>query len=235
MDLLEYQAKKLFCQVGIPVLPSETITEPRALKQLQIPYPVVLKSQVRAGGRGKAGGIKFVSNTIDAIAAARTIFNLPILGEYPQIILAEAKYESQQELFLSILIDYELQCPVIFGSNCGGMDIDQLKANLCHVHLEGEFSPFLARKLGVKMGLKGKSLIAVSAIVEKMYQLFSSKNLDLIEINPLAIDSQGNLMALDGRISLSDRLISSSPDMLFNESNQFISSMSNLARNNQEF
>ena len=88
MDLLEYQAKELFSQVGIPVLPSQPIEDPRKLKRLHIPYPVVLKSQVRAGGRGRAGGIRFVENTIDAIAAARTIFNLPILDEYPQVLLA---------------------------------------------------------------------------------------------------------------------------------------------------
>jgi succinyl-CoA synthetase (ADP-forming) beta subunit (EC 6.2.1.5) len=72
MDLLEYQAKALFRQMAIPVLPSQRIDNPADLKGLKIPYPVVLKSQVRAGGRGRAGGIKFVENTIDAVAAAQT-------------------------------------------------------------------------------------------------------------------------------------------------------------------
>lgn len=207
MDLLEYQAKQLFHQVGIPVLPSETIAEPRALKQLQIPYPVVLKSQVRAGGRGKAGGVKFVGNTIDAIAAARNIFNLSILGEYPEVILAEAKYDSKQELFLSILIDYEQQCPVIFGSCQGGMDLQSLKANLQQVAVETGFSSYLARTLAVKMGLKGDLLLGVSDIIEKMYRLFEENNLDFIEINPLATDAQGKLMALDGKIATKDENI----------------------------
>lgn len=99
MDLLEYQAKELFRRVGIPTLPSQTIAEPRQIKQLRIPYPVVLKSQVRAGGRGKAGGVRFVANTIDAIAAARSIFNLSILREYPEVILAEAHYNAEREFF----------------------------------------------------------------------------------------------------------------------------------------
>jgi succinyl-CoA synthetase beta subunit len=73
MDLLEYQAKEMFAQVGIPILPSQPIHEPGGLKRLNIPYPIVLKSQVRTGGRGKAGGVKFVANTIDAIAAAHAI------------------------------------------------------------------------------------------------------------------------------------------------------------------
>ena len=203
MDLLEYQAKKLFRQIGIPVPPSETIAEPRELKQLQIPYPVVLKSQVRAGGRGKAGGVKFVANTIDAIAAARTIFNLSILEEYPEVILAEAHYNATKELFLGIVLDYQQQRPVLFGSIHGGMDVDLLRENLQQVVVEAEFSPFLARRLTSLMGLSGELLLSVSEVIGKMYELFQTKNLDLIEINPLGVDAASNLMALDGKISVS--------------------------------
>ena len=214
MDLLEYQAKKLFRQVGIPVLPSETIANPRELKQLQIPYPVVLKSQVRVGGRGKAGGVKFVNNTIDAIAAARRIFNLPILGEYPEVILAEAHYNAQKELFLSIVLDYHRQCPVMFGSIQGGMDIESLVKNLQQVVIEQEFAPFLARSLAVKMGVADELLLTVSKMIEKMYQLFVSKDLDSIEINPLGIDAANNLMALDGKITVNDSALTRHPDLI---------------------
>lgn len=214
MDLLEYQAKKLFRQIGIPVLPSETITEPRELKQLQIPYPVVLKSQVKVGGRGKAGGIQFVTNTIDAIAAARKILNLAILGEYPKIILAEARYNAAKELFLGIVLDYQLQRPVLFGSICGGMDIERLMQNLQRVAIETEFSPFLARRLGSQMGLSGQLLLTVSAIIEKMYELFCTQDLELIEINPLGVDAEGNLMALDGKITINDDAMARHPELV---------------------
>jgi succinyl-CoA synthetase beta subunit len=214
MDLLEYQAKKLFRQIGIPVLPSETIAEPRELKQLQIPYPVVLKSQVKVGGRGKAGGVKFVTNTIDAIAAARTIFKLSILGEYPEIILAEARYNAEKELFLGIVLDYQLQRPVLFGSIYGGMDIERLIKNLQQVVIETEFSPFLARRLSSQMGLSGKLLLTVSAIIEKMYKLFCTKDLELIEINPLGVDVEGNLMALDGKISVNNDALAKHPEFV---------------------
>lgn len=214
MDLLEYQAKKLFRQVGIPVLPSETIASPRELKQLQIPYPVVLKSQVKAGGRGKAGGVKFVTNTIDAIAAARTIFNLPILGEVPEIILAEAQYNAQKELFLAIVLDYRLQCPVMFGSIQGGMDIESLVENLQQVVVKEEFSPFMARNLAVKMGFSGELLLALSNVIEKMYQLFLSQDLDSIEINPLGVDADNRLMALDGKITINDHAYDRHPDLV---------------------
>ena len=116
MDLLEYQAKEWFREIGIPVLPSQRIDRPRDLKGLKIPYPVVLKSQVRTGGRGKAGGVKIVTNTIDAIAAAQTIFNLPILGEFPEVLLAEAKYNSDREFYLAIVIDAVARRPLLLGA-----------------------------------------------------------------------------------------------------------------------
>ena len=211
MELLEYQSKELFRTVGIPVLPSLTLQDPRKIKQLQIPYPVVLKSQVRSGGRGKAGGIRFVANTIDAIAAARNIFNLSILGEYPEVILAEAHYNIEQELFLAIVLDYELQCPVLLGSARGGMNIDSLLANLQQVAVSDRFSLFYARRLAANMGLSGELICSVSNIIAKMYRLFAETDLDLIEINPLGVNNRGELMALDGRITINDNALARQP------------------------
>lgn len=207
MDLLEYQAKELFQQVGIPILPSQAIYDLSELKSLNIPYPVVLKSQVRAGGRGRAGGIRFVENTIDAIVAARAIFNLPIGGEYPEAILAEARYDAQEEFFLAVLLDYHLQRPVLLGSAQGGMDVDTLLQHMKKVVVEEDFSPFYARRLAIAMGLRGKSIQAVSTIVEKMYSLFLDNDLDLVEINPLGVRDGGEVMALDGKIAANDAAI----------------------------
>ena len=214
MDLLEYQAKKLFRQVGIPILPSQTIKDPRQIKQLQIPYPVVLKSQVRAGGRGKAGGIRFVANTIDAIAAARSIFNLSILGEYPEVILAEARYDAHKELFLAIALNYQLQRPVLLGSSSGGMEVKLLLKNLQQVVIETEFSPFYARRLASRMNLSGNLLLSVSKIIEKMYILFQAKDLELVEINPLGVNSEGQLMALDGKMTINQNALSRHPEIV---------------------
>ena len=211
MELLEYQAKELFKTVGIPVLPSLTIQDPRNIKQLQIPYPVVLKSQVRSGGRGKAGGVRFVANTIDAIAAARNIFSLSILGEYPEVVLAEAHYNTERELFLAIVLDYNLQRPVLLGSAWGGMNIDSLLANLQQVVVEDEFSLFYARRLTAQMGLSGQLFCSVSEIIAKMYRLFQERDLGLIEINPLGVNRRGELMALDGRITVDDCALTRQP------------------------
>ncbi len=214
MDLLEYQAKEIFAQVGIPILPSQPIHEPGGLKRLNIPYPIVLKSQVRAGGRGKAGGVKFVANTIDAIAAAHAIFHLPIAGEYPEVILAEARYNPQQEIFLAILLDYHLQRPVLLGASQGGMDVDSLLATMQKVVIEERFSPYLCRQLAVSMGLRGSLIESISQILEKMYSLFVSKDLDIIEINPLGINETGEVMALDGKISVNDAALARHLDLL---------------------
>lgn len=214
MDLLEYQAKELFQQVGIPILPSQTIHDPSELKRLTIPYPIVLKSQVRAGGRGKAGGIRFVENTIDAIAAARAVFNLPIVGEYPDTVLAEARYDAQEEFFLAVLLDYQIQCPVLLGSAKGGMDVETLLQHMEKVVLTGDFSPFHARHLAIAMGLRGELIEAVSDIIEKMYYLFERKDLELIEINPLALSADGRVMALDGKIAANDSALARHPELL---------------------
>lgn len=213
MDLLEYQAKALFREMGIPVLPSQRIDHCRDLKGLKIPYPVVLKSQVYTGGRGKAGGVKFVANTIDAIAAAQAIFNLPIMGQYPEVLLAEAKYDAQQELYLAVLLDRTTRCPLLLGSIAGGSETDLTMKQLQQVQVDQEFSSFYARRLALKMNLRGELIQSVSAIVEKMYRLFVSKDLDLIEINPLGVSRSGDVMALDGKVTVNDEALGRHPDL----------------------
>lgn len=213
MDLLEYQAKEWFREMSIPVLPSQRIDRPRDLKGLKIPYPVVLKSQVHTGGRGRAGGVKFVENTIDAIAAAQTIFHLPILGEFPEVLLAEAKYNSDKEFYLAVVLDAAARRPVLLGSTQGGIDVELAPELLQQVVVEQDFSPFYAKRLTVKMGLQGALIQSVSAIVEKMYQLFVQKDLDLVEINPLGVSPTGELMALDGKVTVNDRAIARHPDI----------------------
>lgn len=204
MNLLEYQAKELFRQMGIPVLPSQRIDHPKDLKWLKVPYPIVLKSQVYAGGRGKAGGVKFVENTIDAIAVAQSIFNLPIMGQYPQVLLAEARYKPDRELYLAVVIDRSSRRPLLLGSQAGGIEIESLLQEIQQVLVDQEFSPFYARRLALMMGLEGELIQTVSSIVEKMYRLFVQKDLDLVEINPLAVSPNGEVMALDGKVIVND-------------------------------
>ncbi|MGB3402964.1 MAG: ATP-grasp domain-containing protein [Microcoleaceae cyanobacterium] len=214
MDLLEYQAKTLFRQMDIPVLPSQRIDQAQDVKRLKIPYPLVLKSQVRSGGRGKAGGIKFVENTIDAVAAAQAIFNLPIINEYPQVLLAEVKYDADQELYLAVVLDPISRRPLLLGSRQGGIDLETNLSGVQQVVVDQEFSPFYARQLMVKMGLQDHLILTVSEIVEKMYRLFTEKDLDLVEINPLGISPNGEVMALDGKVIVNNAALKRHPDLI---------------------
>ncbi len=213
MDLLEYQAKELFRGIGIPVLPSQRIDRPKDLKGLTIPYPVVLKSQVYIGGRGRVGGVRFVENTIDAVAAAQTIFNLPIMGEYPKALLAEAKYDADREFYLAVVLNRSIRRPVLLGSQQGGIDVQAAMDQMQHVVVEQEFSPYYARRLALKMGLQGNLMISVAGILEKMYQLFIQKDLDLVEINPLGVSPSGAVMALDGKVTVNDDALARHPDL----------------------
>ncbi|MEA5575737.1 succinate--CoA ligase subunit beta [Anabaena sp. UHCC 0451] len=211
MDLLEYQVKEWFDKMGIPVLPSQRIDHPTDLKRLKIRYPIVLKSQVHADERAKAGGVRIVETTIDAIAAAQNIFNLPIWGELPEVLLAETKYDAKDEYYLAVVLDTALCRPVLLGCKEPDIDWESPGEKMQYVVVEQEFSPFYARRLGLKMGLQGALMQSVSDIVEKMYQLFVQKDLDLVEINPLAVSASGQVMALNGKVRVNERAINRHP------------------------
>jgi succinyl-CoA synthetase beta subunit len=213
MDLLEYQVKEWFGSIGIPVLPSQRIDHPTDLKRLKIRYPIVLKSQVHAGERAKAGGVRFVETTIDAIAAAQNIFNLPILGELPEVLLAESKYDADQEYYLAVVLDTALCRPVLLGGKEANIDWELAAEKIQHVVVEQEFSPYYARRLALKMGLQGAMMQSISTVMEKMYQLFVEKDLDLVEINPLGVSQSGSVMALNGNVRVNQRAIARHPDM----------------------
>lgn len=213
MDLLEYQVKEWFDKVGIPILPSQRIDHPTDLKRLKIRYPIVLKSQVHADERAKAGGVRIVETTIDAIAVAQNIFNLPIWGELPEVLLAESKYDAQEQLYLAVVLDTAICRPVLLGCKDPDDDGESPGEKMQYVVVEQEFSPFYARRLSLKMGLQGVVMQSVSDILEKMYQLFVQKDLDLIEINPLAINATGQVMALNGKIRVNERAINRHPEI----------------------
>lgn len=214
MDLLEYQVKEWFGKVGIPILPSQRIDHPADLKRLKIHYPIVLKSQVHAAEREKAGGVRIVETTIDAIAAAQTIFNLSIWGELPEVILAESKYDPHQEFYVGVVLDTSVCRPVLIG--CEEANVENWKIlgeKMQYIIVEQEFSPFYARQLALKMGLRGILMQSVSDVIEKMYHLFLQQDLDLIEINPLAVNVNGQVMALNGKIRINQRAINRHPEM----------------------
>ncbi|MEM1427798.1 MAG: ATP-grasp domain-containing protein, partial [Cyanobacteria bacterium P01_H01_bin.130] len=211
MDLLEYQAKALFADHGIPILPSQKIDSVSDIRNLRIPYPVMLKSQVPTHGRGRAGGIRRATNTIDAIAAAQSIFRLPIRGHCPDVLLAESHYAVQRELYLAIILDHNARRPLLLGSAMGGTDADLSPEQVVPILVEDEFSPFYVRRLALGMGLRGALMRTVAAVAEKMYQLFIHRDLDLVEINPLAVGANGEVMALDGKVRINNNALGRHP------------------------
>ncbi|MBE9038138.1 succinate--CoA ligase subunit beta [aff. Roholtiella sp. LEGE 12411] len=213
MDLLEYQVKEWFGKIGIPILPSQRIDHPTDLKRLKIRFPIVLKSQVHGAERAKAGGVRFAETTIDAIAAAQSIFNLPIWGELPEVLLAESQYDANQEFYLAVVLDTAVCRPVLLGCKEANIDWESAGEKMVHVVVEQEFSPFYARRLALKMGLQGTLMQSVSSVVEKMYQLFVQKDLDLVEINPLAVNAADQVMALNGKVRVNERAIKRHPDL----------------------
>jgi succinyl-CoA synthetase beta subunit len=214
MDLLEYQVKEWFGNIGIPVLPSQRIDHPTDLKRLKIPFPIVLKSQIYGGGRLKSGGVRFAETTIDAIASAQNIFNLSIVGELPEVVLAETKYNAEMEIYLAVVLDTAMCRPILLGCREGDIDDWELVGEkMQHIVVDQEFSPFYARRLALKMGLQGVLMQSVSSVIEKMYHLFREKDLDLVEINPLGINASGQVMALNGSVCINERAIARHPDI----------------------
>lgn len=213
MDLLEYQVKEWFGKIGIPVLPSQRIDHPTDLKRLKIRFPIVLKSQVHGAERAKAGGVRFAETTIDAIAAAQNIFSLPIWGELPEVVLAESQYDANQEFYLAVVLDTAVCRPVLLGCKEANIDWESAGERMHYVVVEQEFSPFYARRLALKMGLQGTLMQSVSSVVEKMYELFVQKDLDLVEINPLAVSATDQVMALNGKVRVNERAIKRHPDL----------------------
>lgn len=209
-QLLEYQAKALLESVGIELLPAQSLHSPAEVRELRLPYPIALKSQVRARERARAGGIRFAANAIDAFASARAIFNLAIAGEYPEALLAEACFQSEREYYLAIILDDQLQRPVLAGAL---LDADGRPLHRYRVAVEEEFSPYYARRLSLRLGLAGEEMLAASAIIEKMYRLLVAKDLTRVEIDPLAISQEGQLAILDAKIYVDRRALGRHPDL----------------------
>ncbi|MEO0947577.1 MAG: ATP-grasp domain-containing protein [Cyanobacteria bacterium J06641_5] len=207
-QLLEYQAKELLRSVGVTLLPAQNLHSPAQVRDLRLPYPIALKSQVP--DRDRAGGIRFAANAIDAFASARAIFNLAIDGEHPEALLAEVRFQSEREYYLAVVLDDQLQRPVLVGAL---LDADGQAISCYRVAVEAEFSPYYARRLSLRLGLVGEEMLAVGTIVEKMYRLLVAKDLARIEIDPLAIDRNGELAILDAKVFVDRRALGRHPDL----------------------
>ena len=211
MNLREYQGKELFARYGIPVLPGQVASTPEEARDIasSIAGPVVIKAQVLAGGRGKAGGVKLASTPDEAYDRARDILALTIKGLPVRKALVAQAAEIKRELYLSIVLDRSRKLPLVMFSAEGGVDIEELARTAperivrYHVPLEG-LRAFQARAI-FQPALKDGSLVAqASDILLKLWRVYQDGDCQLAEINPLAITPAGKVLALDAKVILDD-------------------------------
>ena len=220
MNFHEYQAKQLFAGYGIPVPAGHVASTPAeavdAAKSLGA-GPWMVKAQIHAGGRGKAGGVKFCKTTDDVFNAAigmlgtkmATYQSGGVALPVNQVLVTEAG-EIAKELYLSVLVDRGSKSITYIASSEGGVDIETVAAETPHLiqtlnvnFVEG-LQPYQARDVGFALGLNAKQVGQLVKIMTGLYRLFNDKDLALVELNPLAILDSGDLYALDGKVNSDD-------------------------------
>ena len=213
MKLYEYEAKKIFRDIGIPTPLGEVVTSVEEAKRAYVRLAqrsVVVKAQVLVGGRGKAGGIKFASSVEEVESATKTLLGSEIKGERVGAILIEPKLDISRELYLGVTWNRSERSPVVIASSEGGVNIEEVAKTKpdaikrMHVDPEIGFKPFMGRLLASSIGLTGRVLQSFADISSKMYSLFDGFDAELVESNPLALTSQGEIVAADARLNIVD-------------------------------
>jgi len=229
MNFHEYQAKELFAEYGIPVPKGELATT--ADEAVEAAKKVggsqwVVKAQVHAGGRGKAGGVKLAASLDEVHAEADRMLGMSIETYQTaglalpvhSVLIAEAT-DIKKELYLGALVDRAHRAVVFMGSAAGGVDIEQVasktpeKIITAVVDNAAGFMPYQARDIGFGMGLNAKQVGQLTKIMAGLYRLFIDKDISLIEVNPLIIDDKDDLIALDAKLNADDNALFRHPGL----------------------
>ncbi len=211
MNLYEYQGKKIFARYGIPVPRGEVASSPEEARRIaaELGGEVVLKAQVLAGGRGKAGGVKFASSPEEAESVAKELLSMKLKGFKVEKVLVEQKLNIRREIYAGITIDRAEGKPVFMVSGEGGVDIETIaerspeKIFTRHVDPFVGFYPYMARELASELGIERESFKRISEVLLKLYRLFSEKDAQLAEINPLVIADEG-VFAADAKVVIDE-------------------------------
>lgn len=209
-------------QFGIPVPKGRvafTPAEARAIAE-EIGGKVMVKAQVYAGGRGKAGGIKMADTPEEAEKAASRLLGTRMVthqtsaeGVAISMVLVEEASEISRELYISVLVDSTTKLPLMMASEAGGMEIEEVAQaapeKILKVSIDPAigFQPFQGRKLSYGMNLTGKQVAEATRLMTNIYQLFMTKDCSLAEINPLAVAADGRLLALDAKLNFDDNAL----------------------------
>ena len=215
MNFEEWAAKPLLAGFGIAVPPGETAGSPSAARAA-CRGPCVVKAQVPAGARGKAGGIKFASGPEETFQAAEQILGMRIAGHRVKKVLVEQQVSVERELYAAVLNDRASRCPTVLFSPAGGIDIEDAAAaeqsalRSCQVDIRDGLTPDQASALVENSDLK-ISPAAVAETLVSLYSAYRALDAELLEINPLAVTSDSRVIALDCKFVLDDSALKRQP------------------------
>ena len=219
MKLHEYQAKEIFSRYGIPIPRGHVAATPEEAQEATAAMGgrSVVKAQVHAGGRGKAGGVKLAQSPEAAREAAQELLGQSLVtnqtgpeGVPVNSVLVEELADIKQELYAAITIDRGVRGPVMIVCAAGGMDIEEVaESRPADIHTEPidpgmGLMPFQARRLTQRLGIEGASARPAVQILSQLYQVFADHDCSLVEINPLIVTGDGGVVALDAKMDLED-------------------------------
>lgn len=230
MKIHEYQAKELFDRFEIPIPRGQvsfTRKEAREVAESLGTYPVVVKAQIHAGGRGKGGGVKLAHSSEEAEVLAGEMIGMKLVthqtgpeGKEVHKLLVEEGLNIEKELYLSIIPDRSTAQVVIMASEAGGMDIEEVAASTPEKIVKVWVNPMLgiqayhARQVAFKLGLEPVIVKQFTSMVPKLFRLFMDYDCSLVEINPLVITEEKKLIALDAKINFDDNALYRHKDIL---------------------
>ena len=220
MDLFEYQARDLFAKHGVPVLKGIVATTPEEAKAAaeEIGGLTVIKAQVKTGGRGKAGGVKLAKNPDEAYEHAQQILGMDIKGHTVHRVLVAQGADIAEEYYFSILLDRANRSYLAMCSVEGGMEIEQLAAERPEALAKVEVDPLVgidsakAQEIVEAAGFSAELQPKVVEVLVKLGDVFKKEDATLVEVNPLVQTPEGDILALDGKVSLDDNAEFRQPD-----------------------
>ncbi len=228
MNIHEHQAKEIFRRYGIPVPAGSaamSVKEVEARAE-EMGGHVVVKAQIHAGGRGKAGGVKIAKSPEEALAFAASIFGRPLVthqtgpaGRVVKRLLVEEPCDIERELYLGMVIDRGAGMVSVIASAEGGVEIEEVAARspekICREVIDPAvgLAPFQARRLAFRLGLPKGLLGKAVSLVSGLYRAFTELDCSLIEVNPLVVTRAGDLIALDAKMSFDDNALYRHPEV----------------------
>ncbi|MDH3586833.1 MAG: ADP-forming succinate--CoA ligase subunit beta [Gammaproteobacteria bacterium] len=230
MNLHEYQSKRLFADYGIPVprgIPVETAAAAVAAAEELGGDLWVVKAQVHAGGRGKAGGVKLARSTDEVREHAEAMLGIQLVthqsgpeGLPVNVVYVEEGSEIDRELYLSMLVDREVSRVAFIASAAGGMDIEQVaeetpeKIFTVAIAPDAGLQDYQARQLAFGLGLDKKQMRQFGNLVKRLYKLYQECDASLVEINPLITTGAGDVIALDAKINIEGNALYRQPELV---------------------